>query len=244
MGNQTVRKTLRWIIIAGFLIAPAVVAVFAIRSARQAARQMQRANNIKQVGLALLSFNDARDRLPRAVHADKAGQPLSSWRFRILAYLEAIMMDVDFEAKWDDTTNQYNIGFINSPFTVYCWSSRAESSKQLNTNVMAITGPGTAFEEDQTIRLSEMDQDTILAIEVADSGTHWMEPGDIDVRNVPESITQGMDGAGVHVVFADGAVWFLRSDTPLEELKKFFTIDGAKQFDREKVLGPYVLRQR
>lgn len=243
MGNQSVRKTLRWIIIAGFLIAPAVVAVFAVRSARQAARQIQRANHLKQVAIALLNFNEVNDRLPRAVHTDKAGRPLSSWRFRILPFLEAIMMDVDFDAKWDDTTNQYNKGFINSPLTVYCWPPSADLTKQFNTKVMAVTGPGTAFEDGKTIRISDMDKDTILAVEVADSGTHWMEPGDIDVRDVPESITQGMDGKGVHVAFADGVVWHLRSDTPLDDLKRFFTIKGAKQYDREKVFGSYARRK-
>jgi hypothetical protein len=43
----------------------------------------------------------------------------------------------------------------------------------------------------------------------------------------------------VHVLFADEAVWFLDRDVALEDLKKFFTIEDAKQYEREQVLGPY-----
>jgi hypothetical protein len=43
------------------------------------------------------------------------------------------------------------------------------------------------------------------------------------------------------VVFADGQVWFLSADIPLEDVRKFLTIDGAKKHDREQVLGPYAL---
>ncbi len=55
----------------------------------------------------------------------------------------------------------------------------------------------------------------------------------------PDNLTKGPVGDGFHVLFADGAVWFLRADVPLAEVKKFFTIEGSKQYDREVVLKPY-----
>jgi hypothetical protein len=76
-----------------------------------------------------------------------------------------------------------------------------------------------------------------------------MQPGDFDIRTMPRSIN-APDGRGIssryrygfHVIFADGEVWGLSHDTPFEELEKFFTIDGAKQHDRDIVLRPYVVR--
>jgi prepilin-type processing-associated H-X9-DG protein len=58
---------------------------------------------------------------------------------------------------------------------------------------------------------------------------------------MPESLTGGVDGDGVHVLFADGSVWFLRAEVPAENLVRFFTIAGARQCDRESLLGPWRL---
>jgi hypothetical protein len=82
---------------------------------------------------------------------------------------------------------------------------------------------------------------TILLVEIAHSGIHWMAPGDLSLDNIPESLVYGLDGDGFHVLFADGQIWFLSSDVPLEKVQKFFTIDGAKKHDREQTLGPYAL---
>jgi hypothetical protein len=100
-------------------------------------------------------------------------------------------------------------------------------------------GPGTAFEDERVLGFKDLDGDTVIAIEVARTDTHWMEPGDLPVDDVPPSIVQGLEGDGVHVLFADGQVWFLSPDVPLADLRKFFTVDGAKRYDREQLLGPY-----
>jgi hypothetical protein len=117
-----------------------------------------------------------------------------------------------------------------------------EGVDSTNTRVVGIAGPGTPFDGERICRLTDIDSDTILAIEVADFDRHWMEPGDLSLDEVPEAITKGIDGQGVHVLFADGRVWYLRADVPLDDLKKFFTIAGAREHDREQVLGPYAVR--
>jgi prepilin-type processing-associated H-X9-DG protein len=243
MANISFKKTIWFAVLFGVLAAMLISGVYAFRTARQAAMHHQQANNLKQVGLGVMSFNQNFGRLPHAVNKDKSGRPLSSWRFRVLPFLEAIMMDVDYDARWDDDTNEFNRQFINTELFVYCCPWAKKTSGKSNTNIVAITGPGTAFDDDRDVRVEDLPPDTALLIEIADSGTHWMAPGDLDVRNVPASITQGILGGGVHVLFADGSVWFFRPDTPLEELKKFFTIEGAKQYDREKVLGRYALKK-
>jgi hypothetical protein len=212
----------------------------AVRAARQAAISAQRTNSLKQIGLAIHNFHDAYKQLPQAVRRDKAGRPLCSWRFQIVPFVEAIMMEVHYEARWDDPVNRW---LSSAPFPVYCWSSGKGLSERLHTNVVAITGPGTAFDGDRAVRVNDIDSDTILAIEIADSGILWMEPGDLAIDQVPESITQGVDGYGVHVLFADGSVCVYRPDVPLEDLKKFFTIEGAKQYDRNEVLGSYAIHR-
>jgi len=229
-----------------FLIAcAAVLLVFAIlypavRAARRAAQQVQRENMLRQISLGLYNFHDTYKRLPPAIRRDEAGRELCSWRFQILPYLESIMIGIDFSDAWDDPVNRL---LSTHPYRAYCWSSDADFPKSLHTSVVAITGPGTAFDRDRSINLADIDSDTIIVVEIADSDTHWMEPGDLHIEKVPNSIVRGLDGTGVLVLFADGAVWFLKADVPVADLKKFFTIEGAKRYDRAQLLGPYVLRQ-
>ncbi len=147
------------------------------------------------------------------------------------------MMDYDYRASWMDPANRW---LVRSPNHAYCFSEGGDSTQRLHTNMVAITGPGTAFEEGRTSRISDLTSDLIMVIEIADSGIHWAEPGDLHIDDVPESITSGLDGDGVCVLFVDGVASYLRSDVPLADLKKFFTVESAKKHDREKVLGPYM----
>ena len=232
---RNIRRLLPWAIAAvvvlaiiGLLLTPVIF------TARRAALRAIHVNNFKIVGLALHNFMFVYDdRLPPAVHTDEEGRRLCSWRARLMPYLEAMMFHVDYSERWDDPANQW---LSTTPLRVFCWSPEKHYPQCMDTNVLAITGPGTAFEESRMCRLQDLDPDTILAIDCADSGIHWMEPGDLSVDQVPESIVRGTDGHGALVLFADGAVWSIDPDMPLDDLKKFFTIAGAKRYDRVQVL--------
>ena len=70
----------------------------AVQSAREAARRAQCTNNLKQTGLALQNFHDARKALPEGWLCDPAGNPPDNhhseegrgwgWASRILPYME------------------------------------------------------------------------------------------------------------------------------------------------------------
>jgi hypothetical protein len=68
-----------------------------------------------------------------------------------------------------------------------------------------------------------------------------MAPFDLSLDAIPASIVRGIDGEGFQVLFADGSIWFLSASVPIEDVKKFCTIEGAKKYDREQVLAPYAL---
>jgi hypothetical protein len=211
----------------------------AVRAARRAAQRSQRCNAMRQVGLGFMNFADTYKKLPPAVRTDDEGRPLSSWRFQISPFLEAMMRGIDLDDAWDDPVNRH---YAVHPHGCFCLREAADRTRGAETNVMAITGPDTPLDGQRDRPFSELDADTILAVEVAHSETIWAEPGDLNIDELPESLCQGLDGDGLHVLFADGTVWFLRNDVPLAELRKFFTIDGAKRYDREQVLGSYAVR--
>src|SRR5262245_46299640 len=60
----------------------------ATRSARPAARRAQCTNNLKQIALALRSYEQDHKALPPAYTVDESGRPLHSWRTLILPHLE------------------------------------------------------------------------------------------------------------------------------------------------------------
>ncbi len=223
--------------IGGVVVFVAGLAV-AVYMAWQAAGRLQYSKNMRQAVLGLLFFEQAYDRLPPAVHRDKTGRPLCSWRLRVIPFIVGIMLTIEYDRRWDDPLNQW---LSTRPWFTFCW---LPDENRLHTNIVAITGRGTAFEEGRVTRGKDIAPDTILAVEIAKSNICWAEPGDLDIAHVPESIVRGMDGSGVHVAFADGEVWYIRADVPLGELKKFFTIEGAKRYHREQVLRPYAIEDQ
>jgi hypothetical protein len=230
MSRWEVATVLLMILVLAAILLPAIL------SARRAAMKTNQANHLRQVAVGLANFDDTYRHLPPATRTDEDGRPLSSWRFQILPFLEAIMLGIDLDERWDSPVNRW---FSSLGWPTYCWASGKGPANRCQTNVVAITGPGTAFEDDRILRFKDLGDNTIVVIELARTDAHWMEPGDLSVDDVPPSIVQGVEGDGVHVLFADGQVWFLRRDVPLDDLRKFFTINGAKRYDREQLLGAY-----
>jgi hypothetical protein len=186
---------------------------------------------------AIQLYDEHRGHLPRSIYTDGDGRVLGSWRFEVLPEFGwSQWPNVDMKSPWSTSTNR--AAASNVPW--YCLEM-FPTEDELDTRVFAVTGPGTAFDPPRKYSLKELPSHLILLIEIAHSHVPWMAPGDLDVTKVPEKITSGVDGEGVMVAFADGAIWHLRRDIPLADLKKFFTIEGAKEYNREQLLRPYVM---
>ena len=71
------------------------------------------------------------------------------------------------------------------------------------TNVMAITGPGTAFGDGtaEPEKLEDIPKNTIIVVESRSTGIPWPEPGDFDIRDMPTAVGSP-DGRGISVVAA------------------------------------------
>jgi hypothetical protein len=215
---------------------------------------------------SLLEYNERHGHLPYPVRREAignstrtgmpngAGHSLYSWRGDVATYRDNWFFHDgghwDPSSAWDDPANRK---IANYPWqfcydALVTWDFPKHYSE--NTSMMAITGPDTPLgcDGEPPKSLREMDGDTILVVEVRDSGLQWMAPGDLDIRTMPKTIN-GSDGRGIssrypggfHVLLADFRVWFVSQNVPFEELQKFFTLKGAREYDAERILGPYVL---
>jgi hypothetical protein len=230
-----------WKIALGLIVTIGLAVPFGwyVYEERSAAIIRLRANDMDAVFMGLVNYESDKGQLPAATQLDGHGHPLCSWRFSIARWLESAGGDIDSEIPWDDPRNKK---WREIAPTCYCLSPKAKSTRC--TNIAAVTGAGTAFDSATARRINDLPPATIVLIDVADSGIHWMEPGgDVSVEDVPSTITGGIDGNGVHVEFADGLDWFLRSDVPVDNLRKFFTIDAARENDRNMVLQPYLIAE-
>ena len=137
---------------------------------------------------------------------------------------------------------------ISSHYACYCWTEDPDSPQYSMTNVMTIVGKNTITDALRSktfpADVDEIDRirDLIVCVEVNHSGVHWMQSGDLDIENVPEDFTKGMTGLGVAVMFLDGDIWFIDRKCPLENIKTFMTLTGARENDRDALLKLYCLR--
>lgn len=165
--------------------------------------------------------------------------PLNSWRYHSGHNLHPYLASADFDAKWSDSRNALNAAH---PFYSFCLPRQKH---ELETVVLAITGEGAAFDQENPHRLSELDSNVIILAEATKSGVHWMQPGDYDVKKLLSfrgTLGQCIPGASadrVNVAFADGQIWCLRADTPVEVIKPFLTVKSLTTRSREDQLSKF-----
>jgi hypothetical protein len=219
--------------------------------ARTGAFEAEINNNFKQIYLSLRNFQSSAGHVPPATLADMHGQPLASWRSRIMPYLEDWNMSFHPNISWTAPVNA-KVRALRP--TVYCWRSPVQISE---TNIFAVAGHDTLFDGLYTGKLPDgfnigpqamlfVPTHLIVLMEINNSRTHWMQPGDYNVAdllaatgNLGDTV-HGVMKDRIHILFADGQVWALSPKTPMDAVKPFLTITAAKTANRQ-TLAPYLV---
>lgn len=275
MKRPLIKTGIAVLAIAAFVAVSAVV----IHAVQLRSRHQEVVRSFKLALLEISNFRDVFDAMPPSVVVEHdTSEPLYSWRFELMGFMDqgrgGYPADYvsPFTLRWDDPrslqmdTTEFMDALKrsnNDPPFVYPKTCTGEW--RLEPMIMALTGPGTVFDELQGGRYTHLDNfssrmervqppklnpivpdDTIIIVEVNHAGINWRQPGDLDIRTMPRAIN-APDQVGIssifpdrfHVGFSDGEVWALSSKIPFETLEKFFTIEGARENSREDLLLPY-----
>lgn len=237
------------IIMTAFVVFLAAWAM-SIPIAQGAARRSVCQGYLKQIVVALHFYHDEYGCFPPAVVRDASGRPMHSWRVLLLPYMEqqAIYAKYRFDEPWDGPNNRKLHDTEANLFTCPEQSAGARGNRNTDTSYVVIVGPRTAFPEDRCVALRDITDDqgnTLLVVEIAGSGIHWMEPRDLHVTQMARQINpprgQGISSAhgphppgGANVVMVDGTLKFLDAKSlTADQVEGLLTIAGG-----EKVKAP------
>ena len=141
---------------------------------------------IKQLGLALLNYENAYGRFPQRAICDKQGKPLLSWRVLMLPYLEEGQLFKEFhmDEAWDSPHNKPLIARIPDS---YCNPHRPKDGK---TNYLVPVGPEYAFDSKTTAtgghKINDITDGTSRTIAILeadeDRAVIWTKPDDLEIN--------------------------------------------------------------
>jgi len=248
-GGRGFRFTLRSLLLwtAGIAVLFCVFRMFlnAVQTAGRAAATAAAQCPLNQLLLALHNYHDAYGRFPPAFLADPDGKPMHSWRVLILPYVEeqALYDAYDFNEPWDGPNNSRLANRMPRTFL-----SPSEPPSSIYTNIVTLTGPGTAFPGSSSTMLDDFadgTDNTILLAEISRSTIPWLEPRDLDVGQMSFRVNDP-DRPSIscvwwrqpYVVFADCVTGFrLSDDIPPAALKALTTIAGGEPVTRDGLLA-------
>ena len=193
-------------------------------------------NNMKSIALAMTNYHADYGCFPPAYVADENGRPMHSWRVLLLPYLDMAAMhrQYDFDEPWNGPNNSKLGKFVPAFFRCPV----DDDDDTFDTSYVVVVGPETLFpgtgctkQDDVTDGLDQ----TIVLVEMADSGIHWMEPRDLHVSQMTPSFNEppgrgisSHHGDVVVVSFANGRVESLPKNLDSKFVRAYLTINGGE----------------
>ena len=229
------------------LVVIAIIAILAsmllpaLSSARERARSISCTNNLKQIAIGMHNYHDTYKTFPAAVLTDEDGRPMRSWRVAILPFVQqqGLFSQYDFDVPWDDPNNA---PLMNVPLMAYKCPSDPPASGALplcDSNYVMVVGKSTlGGEPNEGVKIADIKDgtsNTIMVIEVGQSGIHWMEPRDVTVEEAITFLTnpaaspfRQVHPGGANVALADGSVRFISSSINPGMLRIMLTRDDGQ----------------
>ncbi|HVT26678.1 MAG TPA: DUF1559 domain-containing protein [Lacipirellulaceae bacterium] len=203
----------------------------AVQAAREAARRTASTNDLKQLLLALLLYEDAHKAFPAHAIYSKDGKALLSWRVAILPYIgqQDLYNQFHLDEPWDSEHNRALIARMPAVF-----QNPNPSLPPGKTNYLAMVGKECVFDgTSKNMRLQNITDGmshTIMIVEAnADKAVEWTKPDDVkyDATN-PTAGLGGVRPGGWLAGFADGHVQMISNSIDINTVKAMFTRAGGE----------------
>jgi prepilin-type processing-associated H-X9-DG protein len=236
------KKTSPWLIVlalvGGFFVLlfcsgiPVALLLPAVSSAREAGRRAACSNNLRQISLAMLNYENNFKQFPPASKTDGDG-PAMSWRVAILPYLDeqSLYQQYDPKQPWDSPHNRKLLDTVPREFR--CPSNPSAGSSE--TDYVMVVGPHTVGGDPGSKGVGMPDitdgmSNTLLIVEVHGLGIKWTEPRDITLKELIANMQSGKSPhpRGFNVAFCDGSVQFVPVTIDAETLRRLATIDDGQ----------------
>jgi hypothetical protein len=207
-----------------------------VGSARRAARRTQSANNLRQLGLAMLNHESATRRFPAAYISDEEGKPLLSWRVQILPYIEEARLYDEFhlDEPWDSEHNKKLIERMPEIL-----KSPGSTAGPGMTHYLTVRGKDTIFSGKDGARMADVrdgTSQTIMIVEASERTVIWTKPDDFEYD--PDDPIRGLVGSlrrgGFNALFADCHIQFISGNIDKDTLLGLFTKGGGEVIDHSR----------
>lgn len=205
-----------------------------MQSSWDAMRRSECRANLDQIATAVSLYEIDYGCFPPAYTTNAEGDRLHSWRTLLLPYLdeETLYNSLTLEEPWDSESNR---PWHNVPVGVYQCPADSSGNSTDTSYVMIVGGEGVfdGGKPRKAVEVTDGVAQTILLVEMTGSGIHWMEPEDLRWEetdftiNGTRTISSEHEG-GAHVLLCDGAVEFLKEDTPSGEVRAMATRAGKE----------------
>jgi prepilin-type processing-associated H-X9-DG protein len=227
---------------AAFMAAILAWAFAAIETSQRTAHHSACLARLKNLSAAIQLFERRHGSLPPVATLDEQGKSLHSWRTLLLPHFGEDQLFRRFKM-WEPWNSTFNRSPAKSSVALYRCDSNYDAPPD-HTSYVAVIGPDTVWRAGQGVKLGEITDDpddTILLVEMRNSGIGWAEPHDLDLANLPPTIKESEllkslsnHRQGLNVAFCDGHVETLPFTIPLDQFKALLTKSGGETIDRSR----------
>ncbi len=227
-NRDPVQAQLASVAVMGILVA---LLLPAVQAAREAARRNASLNNMKQLMLGLLNFENLHKTFPAHAIYSSDGKPVLSWRVAILPYLEENELYKQFhlDEPWDSEHNRELIARMPEVFR-----NPSQDLPAGKTTYLGVVGEECVF--DGTNKGAKMrsitdgTSNTIMLVEAnKELATDWTKPDDwkFDPKNPKVGLGKAHPGGWI-AAFVDGHIQFVAEAIDTNTLKALFTRAGGE----------------
>jgi hypothetical protein len=213
-----------------FVLVPFLALGF-VQGFRGGAGRVQCTNNLKQIALAISSYESAYGCFPPAATYDAHGKPLLSWRVLLLPYLGEGTLYGQFhlDEAWDSPNNKRLAEAIPNVFR--CPSAMLSHGL---TSYEVVVDPSSIFTGKpkglRIIDVTDVPRDIFLVVE-SSSAVSWSKPEDLSLASRDPMLGMGSHHTGgFNALMADGEIRLIKTSNMNQEmLKALVTRNGNER---------------